>query len=75
MANNFNLSIYEVKDDSIKLLNDIYMDNRTTGGSMRDVDRIIEFKLDNKSFTDTILSIMRKVGLKLQTIETSHSVD
>ena len=64
-----------VKEDSKKLLEDVYVDDGTTGGSKREVDRIIGTKLQDGSFSGTIPSMMKKVSLHLTTIATSHSQD
>ena len=63
VTNDLNLSIKDVKEDPKKLLEDFYVDDRTTGGSKREVDRMIGTKLSDGSFSGTIPSIMRKVGL------------
>ena len=75
VAKDLNLSVHEVKEDSKKLLEDIYVDDGTTGGSKKEVDRMIGTKLADGSFSGTIPSMMKKVGLKLKTIVTSHSQD
>ena len=59
--------------DSKKLLEDTYVDDGTTGGSKKEIDRMIGVKLPDGSFSGTIPSIMKKVGLKLKTIITLHS--
>ena len=41
VANDLNLDVEEVKEDSIKLLKDTYIDNGTTGGTKEQVDRMI----------------------------------
>ena len=75
VTKDLNTSIKDVKEDSKKLLEDVYVDDGTTGGSKREVDRMIGTKLSDGSFSGTIPSMMRKVGLKLKTIVTSHSQD
>ena len=49
-----NLDVNKVKDDSIKLLKDTYIDDRTTGGSKKQVERMIGTKLEDGSFSGTI---------------------
>ena len=44
---NLNLSIPEVKEDPIKLLNDVYIKDGSTGGTRRDVEGMIGVKLDD----------------------------
>ena len=73
VARDLNLSVKEVKKDSKKLLEDTYVDNGTTGSSIKEVDRMIGVKLPDGSFSGTIPSMMKKVGLKLKTIVTLHS--
>ena len=75
VAKDLNLSVQEVREDSKKLLEDVYVDDGTTGGSNREVKRMIGTKLSDGSFSGTIPSMMKKVGLKLKTIVTSHSLD
>merc|ERR1712030_80592 len=75
VAKDLNLSIQDVKDDSKKLLEDTYVDNGTTGGSKKEVQRMIGNKLPDGSYSGTIPSMMKKVGLKLKTIVTSQSTD
>ncbi len=41
VANDLNLDMDEVKEDSIKLLKDTYVDDGTTGGTKKQVDRMI----------------------------------
>ena len=72
VTKDLNLSIKDVKEDSKKLLEDVYVDDGTTGGSKREVYRMIDTKLSDGSFSGTIPSMMKKVGLKLKTIVTSH---
>ena len=54
VANDMNLDVEEVKEDSIKLLKDVYVDDGTTGGSQRQVDRILGSKMKEGNFTGTI---------------------
>ena len=68
VAKDLNLSICEVKGDSIKLLNDVQVDDGITGGSKREVDRMIRVKFADSSISETIPSMMKKVSLKLKTI-------
>ena len=75
VARDLNLSVEEVKKDSMKLLEDTYVDDGTTGSSIKVADRMIGVKLPDGSFSGTIPSMMKKVGLKLKTIITSHSKD
>ena len=62
VARDLNLSVEEVKKDSKKLLEDTYVDDGTTGGSIKEVDRMIGVKLPDGSFSGTIQSMMKKVG-------------
>ena len=75
VARDLNLSVEEVKKDSKKLLEDTDVDNGTTSGSKKEVDRMIGVKLPDGSFSGTIPSMMKKVGFKLKTIIASHSKD
>ena len=75
VAEDMNLDVNKVKDDSIKLLKDTYDDGRTTGGSKKQVKRMIGTKLEDGSFSGIIPRMMKKVGLKLRTIVTSKSSD
>merc|ERR1712105_419046 len=75
VAKDINLPIQEVKDDSKKLLEDTYVDDGTTGGNKKEVQRLIGNKLPDGSYSGTIPSMMKKVGLKLKTIVTSQSTD
>ena len=45
------------------------------GGSKKEVGRMIGNKLQDGSFSGTISIMMKKVGLKLKPIVTSHSQD
>ena len=74
-ANDLNLPIKEVKEDSKKLLKDTYVDDGTTGGSRKEVERMIGVKLDDGSYSGTIPVMMKKVRLKLKTIVLSVSQD
>ena len=47
-------SLEEVKEDSIKLLKDVYVDDGTTGGSQRQVDRMLGSKMKDGNFSGTI---------------------
>ena len=75
VAKDLNLSVKDIKKDSKRLLEDVYVDDGTTGGSKREVDRMIDTKLQDGSFSGTIPSMMKKVGLELITIVTFHSQD
>ncbi len=50
IARDLNLSVEEVKNDSKKLLEDNYVDDGTTDGSMKEVDRMIGVKLPDGRF-------------------------
>ena len=63
----------EVKDDSIKLLKDTYVDDGTTGGTKKQIGRMLGSKMEDGSYSGTIPRMMKKVGLKLKTIVTSKS--
>ena len=58
-----------------KLLLDTYIDDGLTGGSKRQVSRMMGDKLADGSYSGTIPSMMRKVGMKLKTILSSNSYD
>ena len=75
VANDLNLPIKEVKEDSRKLLEDTYVDDGTTGGSRKEVERMIGIKLKDGSYSGTIPTMMKKVRLKLKTIVLSISQD
>ena len=65
----------EVKEDSKKLLQDTYIDDGTTGGSRRQVKRMLGTRLEDGSYSGTIPAMMKQVGLKLKTIVSSVSQD
>ena len=75
VANDLNLHVKEVKEDSRKLLKDTYVNDGTTRGSRKEVERMIGVKLNDGSFSGTIPSMMKKVGLRLKTIISSISQD
>ena len=52
VVRDLNLPEDEVKEDSKKLLLDVYVDDGMTGGSKRQVSRIIGTKLEDGSFYD-----------------------
>ena len=54
VANDINLDVEEVKEDSIKLLKDVYVDDGTTGGTQRQVDRMLGSKMEDGNFSGTI---------------------
>ena len=64
-----------VKEDSLKLLLDTYIDDGTMGGTRRQVSRMMGTKLADGSYSGTIPSMLKKVGLKLKTIVSSNSHD
>ena len=69
------LSVSEVKEDSKKLLQDTYVDDGTTGGSRKQIERMIGIKQEDGSYSGTIPAMMKKVRLKLKTIVYSVSQD
>ena len=75
VAKDLNLSVEEVKEDSRKLLEDTYVNDGTTRGFRKEVERMISVKLNNGSFSGTIPAMMKKVGLKIKTIVSSVSQD
>merc|ERR1712030_7211 len=75
VAKDLNISVHEVKDDSKKLLEDTYVDDGTTEGSKKEVDRMIGVKLPDGSFSGTIPSIMKKdVDTFFKTSQTRKSL-
>ena len=68
VAKELNISVSKVKEDSKKLLKDTYVDDGTTGGSRRQVERMIGRKLYDGSYSGTIPAMMKQVRLKLKTI-------
>ena len=66
VAKDLNLPVKEVKEDSRKLLEDTYVDDGTTRGSRKEVERMIGVKLDDGSFSGTIPAMMKKVRLKFK---------
>ena len=75
VAHDLNIDVEEVKEDSIKLLKDTYVDDGTTCGTKKQVDRMLGSKMEDGSYSGTIPRMMKKVGLKLKTIITSKSSD
>ena len=75
VAQDLNIDVDEVKEDSIKLLKDTYVDDGTTGGTKKQVDRMLGSKMEDGSYSGTIPRMMKKVGLKLKTIVASKSSD
>ena len=69
------LPVEEVKQDSSKLLLDTYVDDGTTGGSPKQVSRMMGTKLVSGQFSGTVPSMAGKVGLKLKTMVSSGSTD
>ena len=63
VTQDLNLAVEDVKNDSRKLLEDTYIDDGTTGGSRREVERMIGVKLEDGSFSGTIPAMMKKVGI------------
>ena len=70
ITKDLNLSVKDVKEDLKKLLENVYVDDGTIGGSKREVDRMKGTKLQDGSFSGTIPNMMKKVGLHLKTIVT-----
>ena len=54
VANDMNIDVEEVKEDSIKHLKDVYGDDGTTGGTQRQVDRMLGSKMEDGNFSGTI---------------------
>merc|ERR1711895_355391 len=75
VAHDLNIDVEEVKKDSIELLKDTYVDDGTTGGTIKQVHRMLGSKMEDGSYSGTIPQIMKKIGLKLKTIITSKSSD
>merc|ERR1712089_32768 len=75
VAKDLKLSVSKVKEDSKKLLKDTYVDDETTGGSRKQVEKMIGIKQEDRSYSGTIPAMMKKVGLKLKTIVSSVSQD
>ena len=75
VAKDINITEAEVKDDLKKLLSYVSVDYGTTSRSKKEVQRMMGTKLSDGSLSGTIPSMMRKVGLKLKTIVSSHSQD
>ena len=75
VTKDLNLSIKDVIEDTKKLLEDVYVDDGTTGGSKREVDRMFGTKLLDGSFLGIIPRMMKKVGLKHKIIVSSHPQD
>ena len=70
VAKDLNLSVQEVREDSKKLLENVYVDDGTTGGSKKEVDRMIGTKHSDGSFSGTIPSMMKIVFSFRQTFFT-----
>ena len=70
VTHDLNIDVEEVKEDSIKLLKDTYVDDGMTGGTKKQVDRMLGSKMEDGSYSGTIPRMMKKVGLKLKTIVT-----
>ena len=51
VARDLNFPTFKVKEDSKKLLLDIYVDDDTTSGSRKEVNRMIRDKLSDASFS------------------------
>ena len=75
VTRDLNLAVEDVKDDSRKLLEDTYVNDSTIDRSRKEVDRMIGVKLEDGSFSSTIPAMMKKVGLKLKIIISSHNLD
>ena len=73
VAKDLELPEDEVRQDSLKLLLETYVDNGTTGGTKRQVSRMMGTKLTDGGYSGTIPYMMRKVGLKLKTIVSLNS--
>ena len=74
VARYLELPIDEVKEDSLKLLLDTYVDDGMIGGNKRQVSRMMGAKDDCSQFTGTIPSMAKKVGLCLKNMVASGSV-
>ena len=61
VAEKLNLPVNEVKEDSRKLLQDTYVDDGTTGGSRRQVQRMLGTRLEVGSYSGTIPAMMKQV--------------
>ena len=75
VAEKLNLPINKVKEDSRKLLQDTYVDDGTTGGSRRQVQRMLGTRLEDGTYSGTIPAMLKQVGLKIKTIVSSVSQD
>ena len=76
VAAELNLPEELVMADSVKLVQDTYVDDGSTGGSQLDVDRMMgTFNPSLGQFIGTIPSMSAKVGLKLKTMVRSGSMD
>ena len=65
VAMDLNHSVQEVKNDSKKLLEDTYVEDGTSGSSIKEDDRMIGVKLPYRSISGTIPSMI-KSWLKAQ---------
>ena len=54
VGENMNLNVTEVQEDSINLLKDTYIDDGTTHGSKKQVERMIGIKLEDEIISETI---------------------
>ena len=61
VAKKLNLPVNKVKEDSRKLLQDTYIDDGTTGGSRRQVERMLGTRLEDGSYSETISAMMKQV--------------
>ena len=59
VAQDLNIDVEEVKEDSIKLLKDTYVDDGTTGGTKKQVDRMLGSKMEDGSYSGTIPRMMK----------------
>ena len=73
VANDMNLDEEEVKEDSIKLVKDVYVDDRTTRASQRQADKMLGYKMKDGNSSGIVPRI--RVTLKLKPIMTSKSSD
>ena len=69
------LPVNKVKEDSRKLLQDTYVDDGTTVGSRRQVQRMLGTRLKDGTYSGTIPAMLKQVELKIKTIVSSVSQD